>query len=854
MTVLFRRRVRRWLLLLLVISAAGVGAAGYGLLGDLPPPDALLTRASPDTTKILDRNGKLLYEILDPRAGRRTRATLAELPASFKQAVVAVEDANFYSHPGIDAAGIARAVAQYVRAGQVVSGGSTITQQLARLVFLSRAEQESRTITRKLREMALALELTQVYSKDQILEMYLNEVYFGNLAYGAEAAAQTYFGKPARELDLAESALLAGMIQSPAAYDPYVNPAAAAARQRVVLDLMVKTGVISADAAQLAANETLRFKSPDPRELIRAPHFVAYVRNWLEQQYGAETVNRGGLTVTTTLDLGLEQRAEEIVKRRVQELRDQTRNDNAPDYNLNDAALVALEPKSGEILAMVGSADYFDASIQGAVNVAVSLRQPGSAIKPITYATAFARDYTPATVLSDVPTTFQTKEGEPYAPQNYDRIWRGPLSLRAALATSDNLIAVKALDHVGVRAMLDTAQALGISSFTEPDRYGLALTLGGGEVKLLELTAAYAAFANAGKRVTPTAILRVAQNSADKGGASALLTSSKPGASGAQAVSAQVAFLITSILSDDAARIPAFGEDSVLQLDRPAAAKTGTTTDFRDNWTIGYTPDLAVGVWAGNANNAPMYRVTGITGAGPIWHDFMEAALSGTPPTPFVRPEGIVERAICDASGLLATNDCPRVRNEMFIRGTEPRRADDAYRRIAIDAASGLLWAPGCAGPRVERVFRIYPPDAQAWAKNKGLDQPPEQACSGIQPSANDAESGVSAPGAAQNAPPLVIVSPAPNTEYQTSPQLPANAQQAEISARRNGDTRFRWVELLIDGVVVGRFGNTPYRVLWQLAPGAHEARAQGETLSGQQVTSETVRFAVSVAASVSAP
>lgn len=840
---------RRGLLVLAALVSFALAGAAWGLFADLPAPDTLLTRTSPDTTKIFDRNGKLLYEILDPLAGRRTRVPLGDLPANFKNAVISVEDSSFYENPGVDAAGIARAVVQYAQEGQIVSGGSTLTQQLARQVLLTREEKESRTVTRKLREMLLALRITQTYSKDQILEMYLNEIYFGNLAYGVEAAAQTYFGKPARDLDLAESAMLAGFIQSPAAYDPYVNFDAARARQRVVLDLMVKHNALTGSDAQLAGEESLHFAATDKRDLIRAPHFVAYVRNLLELEYGADFVNRGGLSVTTTLDLNVQERAQEIVRRHIDELKNRTRNENAPDYNLNDAALVALKPDSGEILAMVGSADYFDASIDGAVNVALALRQPGSSIKPVTYATAFSRDYTPATVLSDVPTTFQTKEHEPYAPQNFDRQWHGPLSLRSALASSNNMIAVKVLEHVGLPAMIDTAKALGVSTFDDPDRFGLALTLGGGEVKLLELTAAYAAFANQGIRVEPRAILQITAEGERRKDETRSDFHSSPFIlhPSSEAVSPQVAYLITSILTDDYARIPAFGEDSVLKLSRPAAAKTGTTTDFRDNWTVGYTPHLAVGVWAGNADNAPMYRVTGVTGAGPIWHDVMEDALRGIPAKNFVVPNGLVEREICDASGLLATPDCPRVRREIFIRGTEPTQRDNAYQALFVDAPTGKLWTDGCQGPRVRRVFRFYPPDAQDWAKKMNLPLPPEVDCLGRLQTTDNAQEdpGMTGPSDSARRPSLEIVSPAQNAEYLTSPQLPASAQQIEVSARLNSAVKLNRVTLYVDDIAIATFSGVPYRALWQLKPGAHTARAAGVTLDGQTIQSDPVRFVV---------
>ena len=820
------------------------------LAGDLPAAGTLLSKASPDTTKIYDRNGRLLFEVLDPRAGRRTRVALDDLPSHFKEAVLAVEDANFYSHAGVDPAGIVRAIAQAAQAERVVSGGSTITQQLARLVLLSQAERDSRTVTRKLREMILALRLTQTYPKDTILEMYLNEVYFGQLSYGAEAAARTYFGKPARELDLAESALLAGMIQSPAAYNPLVNFEAARERQQVVLGLMVKNRFIDESEAELARAETLHFAAEPGGTLhvsrtavgeagslvpagglkltgaaLQAPHFVVYVLNLLETQYGAEAVSQGGMRVVTTLDLDMQARAEGIITAKLAELARRTREEGAPDYHVNDAALVAIDPLSGDILAMAGSADYFDKSIDGAVNVALAYRQPGSAIKPITYATAFAQDYTPATVVSDVPTSFVTKEGEPYQPENYDRTWHGPISLRQALATSSNMAAVKVLDHVGLSAMISTARALGITTFDHEERFGLSLTLGGGEVTLLDLTAAYAAFARQGRRVEPRAILSVDGQAV-------------PLASQEAAISPQIAYLITSILSDDLARIPAFGEDSVLKLSRPAAAKTGTTTDFRDNWTVGYTPDLVVGVWSGNADNTPMYKVSGITGAGPIWHDFMEAALANRPPRAFERPDGLVEAEVCDSSGLLATPLCPRRHMELFLAGTEPLRADDSYQALAVDGASGLLWSEGCRGPRETRVFHILPPEALAWGRAQGIESPPTSNCLGVAGTGQAADAASSGAG-------LIVTSPAANAVFALTSQLPPEAQRLEISARPRSAAPPQAVTILIDGRPLSTFAAPPYSALWQIDRGEHTVQAVGSDATGKPIESTVIHFRV---------
>lgn len=827
---------RQKILLLLIAILVFLAALAYRqLLGDLPSPDALITRTSLDTTKIYDRRGRLLYEILDPRAGRRTRVSLRDLPLSLRQAVIAVEDASFYDNPGIDAGGIARSLVQNIGAGEIVAGGSTITQQLARDVLLSKEERDSRSLTRKLREAVLALRMTRTYSKDQTLEMYLNEVYFGQLAYGVEAAARVYFGKSARDLDLAESALLAGLIQSPAAYNPLVNLDAARSRQQIVLGLMVKDGFIAAANAQLAQAEPLHFTSTTPQTTLRAPHFISYVRSLLEEEYGAERVNSGGMQVITTLDLDLQERAQAIVQWQLSELARRTREEGAPDYNVHDAALVALDPATGQILAMVGSADYFDESIDGAVNVALANRQPGSAIKPITYAAAFSRDYTPATVISDVPTIFLTKEDQPYEPQNYDRVWHGPISLRQALATSSNMVAVKVLDHVGLDAMVDTAKSLGISTFNNSERFGLALTLGGGEVKLLELTAAYAAFANQGARVNPVAILSVNGQSLPP-----------PDPRHPTLVAPAVAYLITNILSDDAARIPAFGEDSVLHLSRPAAAKTGTTTDFRDNWTVGYTPDLAVGVWTGNADNTPMYKITGITGAGPIWHDFMEEAIRTLPSRGFTSPAGLVDAEICETSGLLATSACPRVRNEIFIAGTEPRHADDSYRSFALDSATGLLWSDGCRGARVERVYRVLPPDAQDWGRKQGIPQPPEMDCNGdtVTRRQVDAES-TSASLRVPASPRLLLTSPSPNSIFSISPQLPLELQQIEVAARLNAPVSLQEVTLLIDDQPIATFTHAPYRTFWHLMPGDHTVQAIGVDVDGKRVESNVIHFKV---------
>lgn len=808
-------------LLLLILAVGGIYA---WLFVDLPSLDALGHNLAAPSTRLYDRHGRLLYEISDPRAGRHIAVPLERIPLALRQATVATEDASFYTNPGVDLRAIIRALWINLRGGEVRAGGSTLTQQVARNLLLDPQQRQERTLTRKLRETILAWRLARAFSKDEILTLYLNQTYYGHLAFGVEAAARTYFGKPVEQLDLAESALLAGLPQSPAAYDPLTNPEAARARQATVLDLMVKQGYISEEQARLAKAEKLQFAAtPFP---IEAPHFVMYVWSLLEREYG-EALYRQGLVVTTTLDLDWQHAAETIARRHLARLKEEQ-----PASNVNDAALVALDPHTGEILAMLGSPDYFDARISGAINMALAPRQPGSAIKPITYAAAFSGEnpWTPATMILDVRTSFPTREGTPYVPENHDRRYHGPVLVREALASSYNIPAVKALEYVGLERMVQLARALGISTFTDTSRFGLALTLGGGEVRLLELTAAYAAFANGGYRVQPTAILAVATNdeqgTMDKGYSPA--ANRQPSA---PVLDPRVAYLITDILSDDDARAPTFGHNSVLHLSRPAAAKTGTTTDWRDNWTIGYTPDLVVGVWVGNADNSPMDNVTGISGAGPIWHDFMEQVLKGRPPLHFKEPPGLVRVEICALSGLLPTPYCPHKRTELFIAGTQPTQADTFYRPIQIDLATGLPAGPDTPPERrATRVALVLPPEAREWARENGqwpvIDDP------GM---INEAE------GSALRS--LWLTSPDPGAILRLSPALPHAEQRIAIQAQAS--IPLAQITLLADGEVLAEFTGPPYRALWTLAPGTHTFQAIGKDAQGQIVTSATVMIEV---------
>ncbi len=567
------------------------------------------------TTRIYDRRGALLAELWEE--GRRTWVGLDRISPHLINATIATEDATFYSNVGVDPARIFGAALRNAQEGQVVSGASTITMQLARNLFLGPDQRYSQTMDRKMLEAGLAQELTALFSKDELLEMYLNLLNYGHLAYGPEAASQVYFGKPAAELTLSEATLLAGIPQQPANLDPFRDFPAARARQRVVLDLMVRHGYLSQEEADAAYAESLVL-NPDPdRRILLAPHFVFYVRDVLDARLGQGVAVRGGLTVTTTLDLRFQDLAQETVARTVAAL--------GPKHDLTNAALVALRPTSGEVLAMVGSADFYNERISGQVNVARSPRQPGSAIKPLLYALALDENLiSPATVLWDIPVVYDLGSGLQYKPANYDGKFHGPVTVRSALANSYNIPAVKLLDAVTVDRLLQRAEAFGVRSLDRGSAwYGLSLTLGGGEVTLLELTAAYAALASEGRQVAAEPILAVLDSRGRP-----LPLAQRPAGEPLQAVSPAAAFLVTDILADNKARTPMFGANSPLKLSRPAAAKTGTTDDWRDNWTLGYTRFLVAGVWTGNADGRPMKKVSGVAGAGPIWHDFMEAVLA----------------------------------------------------------------------------------------------------------------------------------------------------------------------------------------------------------------------------------
>lgn len=622
---------------------------------NLPSPDSVVRREG-FSTKILDRNGEVLYDIYTDE--RRTPIELEVVPEYLKQATVAVEDKNFYNHPGYDLTAYPRAIFNIVFRGKL-QGGSTLTQQLVKNVLLT----HDRTIVRKIKEFVLAIQIESRFSKDDILQMYLNEAPYGGTAWGVESASEMYFGKSVSDLNLVESAFMAGLPQSPTRYSPYSStPDAYIGRTETVLRRMQEDGYITEEQRTQAVDQLDDMEFLPRGASFKAPHFVQYVQEILEERYGERTVQMGGLRVTTTLDLELQEEAQQIVAEEIAEIE---------DLDVGNGAAVVLNPENGEILAMVGSKDFEDEENDGQVNVALSLRQPGSAIKPITYATGLMKGYTASTLFMDVPTTFPSGPGQPpYEPVNYDGKYRGPVQMRYALANSLNIPAVKMLALVGIEDTLQTAYDLGISSLEPTDemmsRVGLSLTLGGGEVRLLNLTGAYAAFMNGGHRIDPIGVLKVEDQDGN------VLEENKP-EKGRQVLSAEQAYIISNILSDNAARTPVFGPNSLLNIPgRQVAVKTGTTNDRRDNWTVGGNPQFVVGVWVGNNDNSPMGQVaSGITGATPIWRGIIMEALDGEPNVSFERPDGIVDVDVDSVSGYRAHDGFPS-RNEIFEKGTEP--------------------------------------------------------------------------------------------------------------------------------------------------------------------------------------
>jgi membrane peptidoglycan carboxypeptidase len=778
-----------------LLSFTGVVGSAVGVYAyfaqDLPEPEQIeVVEENFATTRIYDRTGTvLLHEVIDPQGGDRVWVTLDQVPEHLTCATVAIEDRTFWENPGINARGIARAFMANVR-GEQIQGGSSITQQLIKNVLIDPEERivsaegpDFQDYARKVKEAILAFEITRRYSKEKILEWYLNTNAYGNLAYGIEAAARVYFAKSVGELTLGESATLAAIPQYPW-MNPFDNPDAARERQALVLDAMVLQGCITREEAESAKVEPWRLASFAERFDILAPHFSVYVRNQLEEMFGPDLVYRGGLRVWTTLDFELQEQAQCVAQAHVRRLSgedEQTVLDEAlrqgcqaaqflpslsdgggRDRDVSNAAVVVMRAGTGEILSIVGSLDYWNEEIDGRYNAALGLRQPGSSFKPFTYVTLLAQGHNAAHLFWDVRTAFEQPGRPPYVPENYDRKYHGPERLRLALARSRNIPAVEALQLAGIDNVIRTAHRMGIDSLERGlDYYGLSLTLGGGEVRLLDMVFAFSVFANGGmmagepipaervrpgyRELDPVAILRVEDRQGN-----VLYEYDRP--EQREILSPQLAYLMNDILSDRQARWAAFGHPNALELsnDRPAAAKTGTTDDWCDAWTVGYTPQIVTGVWVGNSDNSEMDNVPGSRGAAPIWHAVMEYALQGDEIVPFTRPEGLIEMPVCSVSGLLPNEHCPTVM-ELFIPGTEPTVRDSIHRAFMVNRETGLLCTV-FTPPELceERVYHVYPPEAADWLASLPEDRrpptPPTQYDTIYGPSASGSEVGITHP------------------------------------------------------------------------------------------------------------
>ncbi|MCG3208856.1 MAG: Monofunctional biosynthetic peptidoglycan transglycosylase [Anaerolineae bacterium] len=753
------------------LVAVGSAYAVYDSFAQqLPDPSAIETEQEDfETSKIYDRTGKvLLYELFDPYRGDRSYVKLTEIPEFCRDATIVLEDKNFYQNLGFDVEGIGRAFWQNLQGGQV-QGGSSITQQLIKNILIDQEERTKLSYTRKLKELILAVEITRRFSKDQILEWYFNTNSYFNLAYGIDAAARVYFDKPASALSKAECAMLAPIPQFPF-LNPINSPDEAKYRQWITLKRMVEEGAITEAEAKEIYAEPVEVRQMEQRFDIKAPHFAMYVREELERKFDPDLVYRGGLKVYTSLDYDLNEQAQKIAVDHINELKE---NKN----NASNACVVSINPKTGEILAMVGSVDFWDKDNDGNVNVCTANpgRQPGSSFKPFSYLTMFSQGvYNAATMIMNVRQSFPDDPNPPYVPENYDRKYTGPVRARYALAQSLNIPAVWTLHKAGIKNVIATAHRLGITTLNQ-DYYGLALTLGGGEVKPLDMAYAYSVLANMGtmagepvpevdrrpghRTLNPVSILRIE----DKNG-NVIYEYKQPTTE--QVIDPALAYLMDDILSDNNARAAAFGSNSVLKKDfedRPIAAKTGTTNNFRDNWTVGFTPQLATAVWVGNNDNSEMKDVTGLSGAAPIWHDVMLYYLQNKPVEEWIRPPGLTIAPVDAVSGLKPTENTPQVAYEMFLDGTEPKQPDSVHQVFRINRENGKL-ATVYTPPELveERVYEVFPPVANDWARENGIPQPPTEYDDSI--------------GPAVNAGPVAFINPRPYEYVKGSVVITGNA------------------------------------------------------------------------------
>ncbi len=783
MKLMFRiKRASLYLWYFLAVIGVGVSLAIIGVFAwatrvELPSVDGFKDRAVSQSTKIYDRTGKVLLFNVHNEV-QRTVVPFEDISRHLKNATVAIEDTEFYQHKGIKPTAILRAVYANIMSASYGQGGSTITQQVVKNTLLS----TEKTLKRKLKEWILSLILERRLSKDEILSIYLNEMPYGGNIYGVEEASKRFFGKTSAEVTLAEAAYIAALPQAPTYYSPYGDHIEDLSdRKNLVLKRMLEEHFITNEEYQSAKEEVVTFLPYSDRS-IKAPHFVFYIREFLEEKYGTDAVYNGGLSVVTTLDWRMQSAGEEIIKKFA------LKNEN--DFNAENAALVAIDPKTGQILAMVGSRDYFDEKIDGKYNIATALRQPGSTFKPIAYTAAFAKGYTPETVLFDVPTQFSVNcpkeqfeiKDNCYAPQNYDFKFRGPMTLRNALAQSINIPAVKVLYLAGMQNVLNTAKSLGITTLTQPaTHYGFSLVLGGGEVSLLELTGAYATLANQGVRNPIVGILEI------KDAQGTVL--SKFEQNEIRAVDSQAARLTTDVLSDNVARAPSYGVRSFLNFGEiDVAGKTGTTNDFRDVWVVGYSPTIAVGTWAGNNDNSPIVQKVAGYVIAPMWRAYMNEALKYVEHEKFVEPDPIPYDTL------------QPVLNGDWSNGNKGPHSILAY--INKDDPRG----PAPANPNADSQFGHWEYGIQAWVGLNGLATPDG---AGPGSEAQQSEAIVGQTGSTV----------APEQQHKFSIAYPVrgnpvvSGKPLTITIRHSGPQPLEKVEYFVNGVYMGASNNDPFSI-----------------------------------------
>jgi len=797
-----------------------VGVPLFSLL--LPSPEKIV-RNEGYSTKILDRNGLPLYDIYETK--RQTPVLWADVPDALKKATIAIEDKNFYKHGGFDIWGMVRGTLRcFVGRCQ---GGSTLTQQLVKNVLLT----SERSLWRKVKEFILSVQIEKKYKKDEILLMYLNEAPYGGTIWGVESASETYFGKKVKDLTLVESAILAGIPQRPSLYSPYSSdPKAYTARTTNVLRRMKEDGYLTGEEEAKAVKELGNVIFQEKGSSFKAPHFVMYVEKILEQKYGTDAVERGGLTVTTTLDLTLQEEAQKTVYEEIKKV----------EYlNITNGSAVVVDPTTGEILAMVGSKQFDDPNYDGQVNVALALRQPGSSFKPFTYVTALKKGFTPSSLLVDAPTEFPGGvDKPPYIPVNYDGKFRGPVQLRFALANSINIPAVKLLALVGIKDVLSTAYEMGVTSLPPTDetlkRVGLSLTLGGGEVRLLDLTGAYGPFMNGGFRIDPVTILKVVDSKGK------VIEENTPKL-GKRVLDEEDAYLIANILSDNEARKEVFGPNSLLNIPgKMVAVKTGTTNDRRDNWTIGGTKHAVVGVWVGNNDNTPMKQVaSGVSGASPIWRKIMTLTFKNKTGFSFDTPSNVVTANVDVISGFRAHDGYPE-RLEYFKKGTEPGD-DPVHKKIKVCKSDGKLASPAdvSSGNYDDREF-IYLKEEDPTSAVGGPNKWQEGILNWIGTQTDDRYRPPTDYCGSSNPLSINFVNPGDHSSNLDN--------KFTIEFRVESTSGINEAELFIDGSRIRGFTSAPFRyeITNPLSDGVHEIKVTAKDANGNSAD-KTIKVGVKV-------